>query len=45
VGAYKYLKRFQALIEVNGKLKYIGTYDTAKEANRAYMDAVDSLNV
>jgi len=35
-GVYKRLDRFAAMICVNGKTTYIGSYDTPEEAGRAY---------
>ena len=43
-GVYKNGKRFQARIKIGGKLTYIGTHDTAKEAAIAYDRAVLKAN-
>jgi len=32
-GVYKYYRKYQALIRVEGKLKYLGSYITAEEAS------------
>jgi len=34
---------FKAQIRINGKIKHIGTFDTPKEAHKAYMDVANSL--
>jgi hypothetical protein len=35
-GAYKHGKKFQALININGITKALGTFETAKEANERF---------
>ena len=35
--------RFRARIQINGKVEYIGTYDTAEEATAAYQARRDEL--
>jgi hypothetical protein len=39
-GVSPYRGRWQATIRVNGKLRWLGTYDTPEEAARVYDDAV-----
>lgn len=39
LGASPSLGRFRACIKVNGKFKHLGRFDTAEEANRAYVAA------
>jgi hypothetical protein len=39
LGAHKNGKRFSSSINVNGKLMYLGTFDTPKEAHEAYVTA------
>ena len=42
VKGYSYDKRsnkYQAQIQINGKLKYLGKYDTPEEAREAYLNA------
>jgi hypothetical protein len=38
-GAYRVRNRFKALIQVGGKQRHLGYFDTAEEANAAYMKA------
>jgi hypothetical protein len=38
------LKKFQAAIRVNGKLKYLGLFETAQMARMAYLNAKSALH-
>ena len=35
-GVYKNGQKFNAQLRINGKLKYLGTFDTSKEAAEAH---------
>lgn len=39
-----YNKRFRSRIKVNGKMKDLGSYHTAKEAHQAYLNEKNKLN-
>jgi hypothetical protein len=39
------LKKFEAQIRTDGKLEYLGYYDTAEEAHQAYLDAKAKLHI
>jgi hypothetical protein len=43
VGVKHQYKSFAAQIKINGRKKWLGTFDTAKEAHNAYMNKVNEL--
>ena len=44
VGWYKPYGKWQALIQVNGRRKHLGCFDTAEEASEAYLTAKRKLH-
>ena len=44
IGAFRNHKRWMSQIQVDGVLRYLGTYDTPEEAHAAYLEAKQRLH-